>query len=72
MAAGNRIFFTITGHSGHAAMPHLTRDPMVASAHLLLALQSIVSRSVDPLDSAVVTIGTSRPALRPIRSPATR
>ncbi len=30
MAAGNRIFFTITGHSGHAAMPHLTRDPMVA------------------------------------------
>jgi amidohydrolase len=58
MAAGNRIFFTITGHSGHAAMPHLTRDPMLASAHLLLALQSIVSRSVDPLDSAVVTIGT--------------
>ena len=58
MAAGNRIFFTITGQSGHAAMPHLTRDPMVASAHLLLALQSIVSRSVDPLDSAVVTIGT--------------
>ena len=58
MAAGNRVFFTITGHSGHAAMPHLTRDPMVASAHLLLALQSIVSRSVDPLDSAVVTIGT--------------
>ena len=39
-------------------MPHLTRDPMVASAHLLLALQSIVSRAVDPLDSAVVTIAT--------------
>src|ERR1700761_768575 len=58
MAAGNRLFFAITGHSGHAAMPHLTRDPMVASAHLLLALQSIVSRSVDPLDSAVVTIAT--------------
>jgi hippurate hydrolase len=58
MAAGNRVFLTITGHSGHAAMPHLTRDPMVASAHLLLALQSIVSRSVDPLDSAVVTIAT--------------
>jgi amidohydrolase len=58
MAAGNRLFFTVTGHSGHAALPHLTRDPMVASAHLLLALQSIVSRSVDPLDSAVVTIAT--------------
>jgi amidohydrolase len=58
MAAGNRLFFPITGHSGHAAMPHLTRDPMVAAAHLLLALQSIVSRTVDPLDSAVVTIAT--------------
>src|ERR1700744_2280796 len=58
MAAGNRLYFTITGHSGHAAMPHLTRDPMVAAAHLLLALQTIVSRSVDPLDSAVVTIAT--------------
>jgi amidohydrolase len=58
MAAGNRLHFSITGHGGHAALPHLTRDPMVASAHLLLALQSIVSRSVDPLDSAVVTIAT--------------
>jgi hippurate hydrolase len=60
MAAGNRLAFTITGHGGHAALPHLTRDPMVAAAHLLLALQSIVSRSVDPLDSAVVTIATMR------------
>jgi hippurate hydrolase len=58
MAAGNRVYFTVRGHSGHAALPHLTRDPMVASAHLLLALQSIVSRSVDPLDSAVITIAT--------------
>ena len=56
MAAGNRLIFTIQGHSGHAALPHLTRDPMVAAAHLLLALQTIVSRNVDPLDSAVVTI----------------
>jgi hippurate hydrolase len=58
MAAGNRVAFTVNGHGGHAALPHLTRDPMVASAHLLLALQSIVSRSVDPLDSAVLTIAT--------------
>jgi len=57
MAAGNRLFFTITGHSGHAALPHLTKDPMVAAAHLLLALQTVVSRSVDPLQAAVVTIG---------------
>jgi amidohydrolase len=58
MAAGNRLHFRVIGHAGHAALPHLTRDPMVASAHLLLALQSIVSRSLDPLDSAVVTIAT--------------
>src|SRR5208337_72219 len=56
MAAGNRLILTVKGGGGHAGLPHLTRDPMVASAHLLLALQSIVSRSVDPLDSAVVTI----------------
>jgi amidohydrolase len=56
MASGNRLIFTIKGHSGHAALPHMTRDPMIASAHLLLALQSIVSRNVDPLDSAVITI----------------
>lgn len=58
MAAGNRLILTVTGHSGHAALPHMTRDPMVASAHLLIALQSIVSRNIDPLDSAVVTIAT--------------
>jgi hippurate hydrolase len=57
MAAGNRLSFTITGHSGHAALPHLTRDPMIAAAHLLLALQSVVARSVDPLQSAVVSVG---------------
>ncbi len=56
MASGNRLIFTIKGHSGHAALPHLTRDPMVAAAHLVLALQSIVSRTIDPLDSAVITI----------------
>ena len=56
MAGGNRVTFTITGHGGHAALPHLTRDPMIASAHLLLALQSIVSRSVDPMDSAVISM----------------
>ncbi|MFO1024604.1 MAG: M20 aminoacylase family protein [Acetobacteraceae bacterium] len=58
MAAGNRVYLTITGHSGHAALPHLTRDPMVASAHLLLALQTIVSRTVDPMDSAVLSMAT--------------
>ena len=58
MASGGRMEFRVKGHSGHAALPHLTRDPMIASAHLLLALQTIVSRNVDPLDAVVITIGT--------------
>jgi amidohydrolase len=57
MASGGRVYFTVKGHSGHAALPHLARDPMVAAAHLLIALQTIVSRNVDPLESAVITIG---------------
>jgi hippurate hydrolase len=56
MASGSRVYFRVKGHSGHAALPHLTRDPMIASAHLLLALQTIVSRNVDPLSSAVISI----------------
>src|SRR5690242_21190445 len=58
MASGGRIEIRVKGHSGHAAQPHLTRDPMVASAHLLLALQTIVSRNVDPLDAVVITVAT--------------
>ena len=58
MAAGARIEITVDGHAGHAAMPHLTKDPMLAAAHMLIALQSIVARNVSPLDSAVVSICT--------------
>jgi amidohydrolase len=58
MAAGARIEIVVKGHASHAAMPHLSRDPMLASAHLLVALQSLVSRNVDPLDVAVVSICT--------------
>ena len=58
MAAGGRLEFRVQGHAGHAALPHLTRDPMLASAHLLVALQSIISRNVDPLDAAVISICT--------------
>ncbi len=71
MAAGNRLCFTITGHGGHAGLPHLTRDPMVASAHLLLALQSIVSRSVDPMDAAVVSIAMMQSGSAPNQIPGT-
>jgi amidohydrolase len=58
MASGGRMEFRVKGVSGHAALPHLTRDPMVASAHLLLGLQTIVSRNVDPLDSVVISVAT--------------
>ncbi len=58
MAAGARIEMVVQGHAGHAALPHLTRDPMLAAGHLLVALQSIVARNVSPLDSAVVSICT--------------
>ena len=58
MAAGRRFQIDIEGHAGHAALPHLTHDPIVAAGHAIVALQSIVSRNLDPLDSAVVSLTT--------------
>ena len=56
MASGNRINILIEGVGGHAAWPHNTIDPVVVGAQLVIALQSIVSRNVDPLESAVVSV----------------
>jgi len=56
MADASRVAIVVDGHAGHAAMPHLSRDPLLASAHLLVALQTLVSRNVDPLETAVVSI----------------
>jgi amidohydrolase len=58
MAGGARVEIVLDGKSGHAAMPHLTRDPILAAGHLLVALQSAVSRNVDPLAAAVLSICT--------------
>lgn len=58
MAAGGRWLLTLHGLAGHAAKPHTTRDPIVGMAHLIVALQSIVSRTVDPVDSVVLSIGS--------------
>ena len=52
------IKITIHGVGGHGARPHQTIDPIVTSAHLVMALQTIVSRRVDPSESAVVTVGS--------------
>ena len=53
----SELFIDLRGVEGHAAFPHRTKDMSVAAASLLLQLQTIVSRSINPLDSAVVTIG---------------
>ncbi|HAW96758.1 MAG TPA: amidohydrolase [Phycisphaerales bacterium] len=56
LAAADEIEITIKGVGGHAAMPHICVDPAVCAAGIIQALQSVVSRSVDPLDSAVISI----------------
>lgn len=56
MASFDCFEITITGQACHAAMPHLGNDAIVASAHLINALQTIVSRNLDPAESAVVSI----------------
>jgi hippurate hydrolase len=56
MAAMDRIGITIEGVGGHAAYPHKTIDPVMAGSQLIMAFQSIVSRTVSPLDSAVISI----------------
>ncbi len=56
MAASEIFNVKISGKGGHGAQPHATRDPILAAAHVITALQSIVSRNVDPLDTAVVSV----------------
>ncbi|MEO0812644.1 MAG: amidohydrolase, partial [Myxococcota bacterium] len=56
MAASDSVFIDITGKGGHAAMPHFSVDPVVAAAHVITALQTLTSRTVDPVESAVVSI----------------
>jgi amidohydrolase len=57
LAAADRWDIRIKGHGGHAAHPHLARDPIVIGSQVVMALQGIVSRNTDPLDAAVVTVG---------------
>jgi hippurate hydrolase len=56
MAAGARFEIVFDGHAGHAALPHLTRDPMVAAGNAILAIQTIVARNLDPLTGGVVSV----------------
>lgn len=56
MAAGGDWHVELIGKAGHAAAPHLTRDPVTAAAHLVIALNSIVPRNVDPIATVVLTV----------------
>ena len=58
MAATDEIQIVVRGRGGHAAMPHLVVDPVVASAHVISALQTIASRNVSPTDAVVVSIAS--------------
>jgi amidohydrolase len=60
MAAQDEFVARIHGRGGHGALPHDARDPIVAAAQAVTSLQSVVARSVDPLQTAVVTIGSFR------------
>ncbi|MCP4360289.1 MAG: amidohydrolase [Chloroflexi bacterium] len=57
MSSSSVFTLTVQGKGGHGAAPHLAVDPVLAAAHIVAALQSIVSRNVNPQDSVVVSIG---------------
>ena len=56
MASTDRFTITIEGRGGHAALPQAAIDTVLVASHIVIALQSIVARAVDPLDSAVVSV----------------
>lgn len=58
LAATDELQITVTGRQAHAAYPHLGADPIVAAAAIVGAVQTVASRTVSPLDSVVVTLGT--------------
>ena len=58
MAATDEFDITINGKGGHAAMPNVSRDPIVIGSHVVTALQSIASRRVDPIKDVVVSVTT--------------
>ena len=57
MASSDYATVTLTGVGGHGAMPHKAVDPVVGAASIVMALQTIVARNIDPLQTAVVTVG---------------
>ena len=60
LAAADQFTLKIIGKGGHAASPHVTKDPILTAGHLITQIHSIVSRNINPLDSGVITIGKVR------------
>ncbi|OEH87048.1 hypothetical protein BHU72_01220 [Desulfuribacillus stibiiarsenatis] len=58
MAAADRFIIHIQGKGGHGSMPHQTIDAILVASHIIQGLQTIVSRNIDPLESAVISVGT--------------
>ena len=58
LANVDSVDIKVKGRGGHGAYPHTTVDPVLVASHIVVALQSLVSRNVNPLDSAVVTVGS--------------
>jgi hippurate hydrolase len=56
LAAADTVTIEITGKGGHAAIPHMAIDPVVIGAEIVMALQTIASRRIDPLDSLVISV----------------
>jgi len=57
MASADELYVTVTGKGGHGAMPHNAVDPVLIASHIVVALQQIVSRHIDPTIPAVLTFG---------------
>ncbi|MEU9485006.1 M20 family metallopeptidase [Streptomyces decoyicus] len=57
-ASSDEFTITVRGQGGHAAYPHLTRDPVVALSHVVVALQTLVSRGTDPMSAVVLSVTT--------------
>ena len=57
MASSDHVTITLEGSGGHGAMPHCAADPVVAGAAIVMGLQSLVARNIDPLHTAVITVG---------------
>lgn len=58
MSSADAVTITVTGKGGHGALPHLSIDPIVVASSIVMALQTIVSRNLNPLETAVISVGS--------------